>query len=74
LLEDLVDREMPLEDEIAAVFDLVEGVLPLQVDGLAVLWRKLGTQEPGPIVQPFFDDGGAQLIGGRLSCLRVRCR
>jgi len=33
----LVDGKMPLEDEVPAVFDLVHGVLALQMDGLAVL-------------------------------------
>jgi hypothetical protein len=66
LLKDLVDRKVTLENEVAAVFDLVDGVFAVQVDGLAVSFRKLGAEKPAPVVQSFFDDGGAQLVGGRL--------
>jgi hypothetical protein len=66
VLEDAMDREVPFEDEVPAVFDLIDGVVALQVHGLAILFRKLGTQQPTPVVQPFLDDGSAQLVGGRL--------
>src|ERR1022692_1534924 len=66
-----MDGEVPLEDEVPAVFDLIDGVFTLQVYGLAILLRKLGGQKPTPVVQPFLDDGSAQFIGGRLQCLRV---
>jgi hypothetical protein len=73
VLKDLVDREVSFEDEVAAVLDLVDGVSAAQVDGLAIFFRKLGAEEPTPVVQSFFDDGGAQLVGGRLQCFRI-CR
>jgi len=72
VLENLVDGEMPFEDEVPAVFDLVDGVIAAQVDGLAILLGKLGTKQPTPVVQPLFDEGRAQLVGGRLERLRVR--
>jgi hypothetical protein len=66
LLKDLVDREMPLENEIAAVLNLVDGVSAAQVDGLAVFFRKLGAEKPTPVVQSFLDNGSAQPVGRRL--------
>ena len=66
VLEDPVDRKVPLENEVAAVFDLIDGVLTLQINGIAVLFGELRTQQPGPVVQTLFDDGSAELVGGRL--------
>ena len=66
VLKDLVDRKVPLENEVAAVFDLVDGVFAVQVNGLTVFLRKLGAEKPTPVVQSFFDDGSAQFVGGRL--------
>jgi S1-C subfamily serine protease len=74
MLEDPVDGEVPLEDEVAAIFDLIDGVVTLQVDGLAVLFGELRTQQPGPVVQALFDGGRTEVIGGRLQRLRVRSR
>jgi hypothetical protein len=65
-LKDPVDREVPFEDEILAVFDLIDRLVALQIDSLAILLRELRTQQPGPVIQPLFNDGGAQFIGGRL--------
>ena len=61
MFEDLVDGEMAFEDEVAAVFDLVEGGIAAQVDGFAIFLRKLGAQEPGPVVPPFLPDGALSL-------------
>jgi hypothetical protein len=61
-----VDEEVPLEDEVAAVFDLVDGVVAVQVYSFAVLLGKLGTKQPTPVVQPLFDDGSAQFVSGGL--------
>ena len=36
-LEELVDGEVPTEDQVVAVLDLLEGVLAPQPDGLAFL-------------------------------------
>ncbi len=43
----------------------MDGVLALQMDSLAVLCGELRTQQPGPVVQAFFESGRAQAIGGR---------
>ena len=66
MLQYPVDGEVPLEDKVPAIFDLIDGVVALQVHGLAVLFRELGTQQPGPVVQALFDGGRAQVIGCRL--------
>src|SRR3954451_8798284 len=70
-LKDLVDWEVPFEDEVAAVFGLVDGVATLQVDSLAVAVGKLRRQQPAPVVQALLDDAGAQLVCRRLQGLRV---
>jgi hypothetical protein len=61
-----MDGQVSLENEILAVFDLIDGVFTLQVYGLTILLRKLGSQKPTPTVQPFLDDGSARYVGGRL--------
>jgi hypothetical protein len=66
MLKNLVDREVPLENEIAAVFDLIDGVPTAQVDGFAVLLGEFRRQQPTPVVQTFLDDVSAQLVGGCL--------
>ena len=63
-LEDLVNGEIPPEDEIPAVLQLVQGIATPQVDGGPVFLGKLGTQDQSPIIQAGTDDLGAQLIGG----------
>jgi hypothetical protein len=42
VLKDLVDREVPLEDEVAAVSDLVDGVVTAQVDRFAAFSENFG--------------------------------
>jgi hypothetical protein len=44
-----MDREVPLEDEVPAVFDLIDGVVAVQVYSFAVLLGKLGTKQPTPV-------------------------
>jgi hypothetical protein len=66
LLKYLVDGEMAIEDEVAAVFDLIDGVLAIQGDGFAILLGELRPQQPTPVVQAFFDGGSGELVGGRL--------
>src|SRR3970282_1048424 len=58
-LEDLVDREVALEDEIPAVLDLRDGVEAGQVHPAAFLLGELGPQEESPVVELLADDGGA---------------
>ena len=70
-LEDLVNREIPPEDEITAVFDLVQRVVAPQVDGGPVFLRELRTQDQGPVIQALADPFGAEAIGGRLQRWRI---
>src|SRR5438128_12553987 len=69
--ENLMDRKVPFEDEVPAVFDLIDRVVSAQVDGLAILLGKLGRQKPTPVVQTLLEDGSAQLIGSRLQRLGI---
>src|SRR3990167_8402930 len=48
-LEDLVDRKVALEDEVAAILDLADGVETAQVDLLAFLRRELRPQQQRPV-------------------------
>ncbi len=64
-----VNREISPEDEIAAVFDLVQRVVAPQGDGGAVFLGELRTQDQCPVVQALADDLGTQPIGCRLECL-----
>jgi hypothetical protein len=66
-----MDGEVPFENEVAAVFDLIDGVVAFQIHRLPFLLGKLGAQQPTPIVQPLLDDGSTQLVGSRLERLRV---
>ena len=54
---------MPLEDKVAAIFDLIDRIVTLQIDGRAVLFRELRAQQPGPVVRALFYRGRSQLIG-----------
>ena len=57
---------MALEDEVAAILDLGDGVEARQVDPGALLARELRPENQRPVVKPPPDDVGAQPIGGRL--------
>src|ERR1700745_3017709 len=65
-LEQLVDGEVLLEDEVAAVFDLRDRIEARKIDLLALLGGELRAQDQGPIVEPLADNGGAQFVGGSL--------
>ena len=64
--EQFVDGKVPLEDEVAAVFDLGDRVEARQVEPGALLGGELGAQDQRPIVEPLADDLRAQPIGGGL--------
>jgi hypothetical protein len=49
-VEQLVDRKVPLEDEVAAVFDLGDRVEARQAEPGALLGGELRAQDQGPIV------------------------
>ena len=65
-LEQFMDGEVTLEDEVPAVFYLLNRVMTIQRDGLPLFLGKLGPDRQSPVVQPLFDDRGAQTVGSRL--------
>ena len=65
-LEQLVDRKVPLEDEVAAILDLRDGVEARQVELGALLLRELRPEDEGPVVEPPADDVRTQPVGCRL--------
>jgi hypothetical protein len=69
--EDFVDGEMPPEQKIAAVFDLVQRVLAAQEDGGPIFLGELRPQDQGPVVQAFTDNLRAEAIGGCLERFHV---
>ena len=64
--EQFVDGKVPLEDEVAAVFDLGDRVEAREVEPGALLGGELRAQDQRPIVEPLADDLRAQPIGGGL--------
>src|SRR5438132_9665021 len=69
--ENLMDRETALEDEVAAILDLPDGVEARQVDLFALPLGKLWPQDQRPIVQLLLNDLWAEPIGGSLQCCHV---
>ena len=65
-LEQFVDGKVALEDEVAAIFDLGDGIEARQVELLTLLGGELRSQEEGPVVELFADDFRAQSVGGSL--------
>ena len=74
VLKDLVDGEMAFENEVPAVFNLIDGIFAIQGDGFTIFFGKLGAEEPTPVVQPLFDGSSAELVRGGLQRLRVQGR
>ncbi len=70
-LEDLVDGKMALEDEVAAVLGLVDGIEAAQVHRRAFAFGKLRSQHESPVVEPLADDFCSEAIGGRLQRQRI---
>jgi hypothetical protein len=65
-LEDFVDREVALEDEVATVFDLGDGVEAREIHLAALAFGELRSEDEGPVVELFADGRRAQPIGGGL--------
>src|SRR5688572_11684296 len=65
-LKNLVDGEMALENEVAAVLDLGDGVEPRQVQLGAFLFGELRAQDEGPVIELLANQSGAQPVGGCL--------
>src|SRR3974377_2551456 len=57
-LEDCVDGKVALEDEIAAVLDLGDGVESPQVDPLTFFFRELRSDDESPVIELLADVGG----------------
>src|SRR5215813_9565766 len=70
-LEQPVDGEVAPEDQVAAVLDLLEGVVTAEIDRVAVLFGKLGTDDEAPVLEPGANQPGAQRIGGHLQRLGI---
>src|SRR3954464_1207858 len=64
--EQLVDGKVALENEIATILDLGDGVEARQVERAAFLSGELWPQHEGPIVERFADDVRAQPVSGGL--------
>src|SRR5438132_1772477 len=65
-LENLMDREVALEDEVGAVLDLPDGVEAREVDLSALGSCELWPQDQRPIVELLLNDLWAKPIGGSL--------
>src|SRR6516162_5943052 len=65
-LEEFVKGEVPSEDEVAAVFDLLQGVMASEVEGGSVFLGKLRPYHPSPVIELLTNDLGAEAVGCRL--------
>src|SRR6266403_563284 len=66
--ENLMDREVALEDEVSAVLDLPDGVEARQVDLIALGAGELRPQDQCPVVELLLNDLGTKPVGGSLQC------
>ena len=66
-LEQFVDGKVPFEYEVAAIFDLGDGIEAGQLYPLALLDGELGPEDQGPIVEPFANDVGLSLSAAACS-------
>src|SRR5215469_15308578 len=64
--EDLVNGEVTLEDEVASVFQLSQSVEAGEVHRTAFFLGELWSQQEGPVVESFADDGRAEPVGSGL--------
>ena len=65
-LEQFVNGKVALENEVAAILDLGDGIEARQGELLALLGGEFRSQDQSPIIEPFADDVRAQSVGGRL--------
>lgn len=70
-LKEVSDGEVVLEDEVAAVFDLADGVEAMKVHRLSLVLREFGPQKESPVVEPLADELWAKPIGSALQRLGV---
>jgi hypothetical protein len=69
--ENLMDREVALEDEVAAVLYLPDGVKARQVDLIALGAGELRPQDQCPVVELLLNDLGTKPVGGSLQCRNI---
>jgi hypothetical protein len=65
-LIELMDREVAFENEVAAVFHLLDRKHAVQIDRFTFLLGEPGAQNQTPIVELLADDVRAQAVGGGL--------
>ena len=70
-LKEVSDRGVVLEDKIAAVLDLADGVEARKVHRLSLPLREFRPQHKSPVVEPLADEPWAQSIGSGLQRLGV---
>jgi hypothetical protein len=61
-----VNGKVALENEVAAILDLGNGIEARQVELLALLGGEFRSQDQSPTIEPFADGVRAQSVGGRL--------
>ncbi len=66
-----MDREVALENEIAAILHLLHRAETIQVHRRALAFGELGSENQRPVIQPLPDEAGAETIGRRLQGLRI---
>ncbi len=66
-----MDGETSPEDQIPAVFNLLNRIVAFQVDHLSIGFGKLRPHDPGPVIQTLADEIGAQSVSRGLQGGRV---
>jgi predicted deacylase len=57
-LVELGDGKVATEDKVATVLDRLQGVVAAEIDGLAVMARKLRAYHPGRVIELLTKAGG----------------
>lgn len=70
-LEEVSNGKVALEDDVAAVFDLADGVEAMKVHRLSLPLREFWSQHKRPVIEPLADELWAKPIGSRLKSLGV---
>ena len=70
-LKEVSDREVVLEDKVAAVLNLADGVEAMKVHRLSLVLREFRSQKESPVVEPLADELWAKPIGSGLQSLGV---
>jgi len=62
-LEEFMDGKIAAEDEVPAVFHLLQGVMTTEIDGGSVFLGKLRAEHPSPVIQLPANALGAETVG-----------